>query len=404
MRSLEKIRGEIAELTDQARSLTENEDGEPVELDEAGEEALRSVTEQIEAKTAAAERLRSINDAVGHAKDILAGQSHDLVIDAPKSGSSDVARTLSFGEYAQRAAAGEIPTEEIQDVQRAMAFRALAAQDTSNAAGILPPAWLTDIVDFIGVSRPFISAFDQRPLPDSGLTINYPRVTTKPAAAVQSAENAELSGTATVIENNSITVDTYGGGESISLQMIERTDPSYLAIMMELYAEEMAVTANTAAHTQALTDITQTAALSDANDGSDIVEAFAGAAKLVHTARLGPADTLVMGLDVWEYLVRVVDSDGRPLFPYAGGQNAPGGSALSNAMGMLSDVSWVVDPTMPAAKAVFGNSRAFSSFLGPVRTMGADVPASLSRDYAVYQYATFATRRPDALVEFTLGA
>ena len=403
MRSLEKLRGEIAELTDQARTLTETESGEPIELDEAGEEALRSLTESIEQKTAAAERLRSINDVVGHAQDILSGQSHDLRIDAPQATNSDVARTMSFGEYAQMAARGDISTEEVQEVQRSMAFRALTAQDTTNAEGILPPAWLTDIVDFIGTARPFIAAFDQRPLPDSGLTINYPRVTTKPTAAAQVAENNDVSSTASVITNNSVDVSTYGGGESLSVQMIERTDPGYLAIVMELYAEEMAVTANTAAHTIALTDVTQTASLSLANAGDDIVSAFADAAKQVHTARLGPPDTLVVGLDVWEYLVGSSDSDGRPLLPAFGGSNPAGQGGLGGS-GVLSDVRWVVDPTLPVAKAVLGNSRAFTSFLGPVRTLGADVPATLSKDYAVYQYGSFATRRPDALVEITLGA
>lgn len=403
MRSLDTLRNEIAELTDQARALTETESGEPVELDEAGEEALRSLTDSIETKTKAAERLRSINDVVGHAQDILSGQSHELKIDGRPAGPSDVSRTMSFGEYAQLAAKGELPTDEIHDVQRAMAFRALAAQDTSNAAGILPPAWLTDIVDFIGVSRPFISAFDQRPLPDSGLTINYPRVTTKPSAAAQSAENAEVSSTATVITNNSVDVDTYGGGESLSVQMVERTDPGYLAIVMELYAEEMAVTANVAAHTAALAAITQTSNIDGTTNtaGQDINAAFANAAKQVHSARLGGPDTLVMGLDVWEWLAGAADSDGRPLFPNSGGSN-PVGSAQITGGGMVSNLGWVVDPTMPAAKAVLGNRRAFSSFLGPVRTLGADVPATLSKDYAVYQYGAFAIRRPDALVEMTL--
>ena len=66
MKALEAIRGEISELTEQARSLTEDDKGEPIELDEAGEEALRTVTEQISARTAAAERLRCVSICIAN--------------------------------------------------------------------------------------------------------------------------------------------------------------------------------------------------------------------------------------------------------------------------------------------------------------------------------------------------
>lgn len=405
MRSLDKLRGEISDLTDQARSLTESEDGEPIELDEAGEEALRSVTEQIEAKTAAAERLRSINDAVGQAQEVLTAQSTELRIDGGPPEASDVSRTLTFGEFAQKAAKGELKSEDVREVARSMAYRALATQGTGNAAGILPPAWLTDIVDFIGQTRPFISAFDQRPLPDSGLTINYPRVTTRPSVGAQANEHDDINSQATVIANQTADVNTYGGGESMSVQMIERTEPGYLSIVMELYAEEMAVNANVAAHTAALAAIgagNEVTVDVTTNGVDTIVPDFTAAAKLIHAARLGAPDTLVMGLDFWEGVVGAVDSEGRPLFPSQGGSN-PAGTAQITGPGAISNLAWVVDPTLPAAKAVLGNRRAFTSFLGPVNTLGADVPTSLAKDYAVYQYGAFATRRPDALAELTLA-
>jgi hypothetical protein len=51
-----------------------------------------------------------------------------------------------------------------------------------------------------------------------------------------------------------------------------------------------------------------------------------------------------------------------------------------------------------------GWRRAPTTWLGPVRTLSADKPANLGRDVAIYQFGTWAVRRPDALVELTLAA
>ena len=46
--------------------------------------------------------------------------------------------------------------------------RAIADVTTTQVAGILPPTWLTDIVDYIGTARPFIETFSRAPLPGLG--------------------------------------------------------------------------------------------------------------------------------------------------------------------------------------------------------------------------------------------
>lgn len=403
MSALDKARDDIAELTEQIRSATEDADGNAIELDEAGEEAVRALTEQLTAKTAGAERLAEIQRSVNAANEALSVPTGTKTIERTRA-TSEVARTLSYGEFISKQAKGELSSEEAGEVERAMSFRALADATTSNVPGILPDAWLRDIVDFIGVSRPFISAFDQKPLPDSGMTINYPRVTAKPAVAAQATEKTEVASSATTISNNTASLATYGGGEDISIQTIERTDPGYLAIVMELYAEEMAVQTDQAAIADALAAITNEVTISAAAGAAGFMADIAGAAKAVLAARLGAPDSFVVGLDVWEFLAGMVDSEGRPIFPHTAPMNPVGSTTITSDATNVRGLNLVVDPNMAADTGVFGQSRAFSSFLGPVRSMASDVPSLLGRDYAVFQYAAFACRRPDALVEFTLGA
>jgi len=64
----------------------------------------------------------------------------------------------------------------------------------------------------------------------------------------------------------------------------------------------------------------------------------------------------------------------------------------------------VVDPGMPVDTGIIGNRSAFTSLLGAVQTLSADNVAKLGRDYAVFRFAAFITRRPDAAAVVSLTA
>ena len=413
MSAFSQAQTEAAEIADQIKVLTENEDGSPKELDEAGEDALRSLTENLENTNGRMERLRDVHRALAASNEIIAGTpgSDELTVARPQRHMA-VDRVRSFGEFASLAAKGDLPSEEIESIFDATQpipgddrSRALADQTTANLSGILPPAWLRDIMEFIGTAMPFVTAMSQAPLPDSGLTITYPQVTTKPSVAVQATQKTDVSSTATVIGSQTANVSTYGGGEDIAVQVLERTDPAYLGIMLELYAEQMATVVDTAAITAATTAITGAGEITLSKAAPENINALlAQGAKHILAARLGLPNVLVLGLDAYEFFAGAADSDGRPLFPDMAPQNALGQSSIAATSGQARGLSWVVDMNMPPTKAIMANSRGFTSFLGAVRTLTADIPAKLGRDYAVYRYAAFAARRPDAMVEFTVGA
>ena len=51
---------------------------------------------------------------------------------------------------------------------------------------------------------------------------------------------------------------------------------------------------------------------------------------------------------------------------------------------------------MPVDTGIIANRAAYTSLLGPVQTLSADNVAKLGRDYAVFRFAAFMARRPDA--------
>lgn len=100
--------------------------------------------------------------------------------------------------------------------------------------GFVPPLYLGDLyADVPRAGRPFANALGSRPLPPQGMTISIPRITTGPATAVQSADNQNFQETDLVETTLSVSVRTIGGVQDVSLQLLERSDPSIDAIIFQ---------------------------------------------------------------------------------------------------------------------------------------------------------------------------
>lgn len=280
--------------------------------------------------------------------------------------------------------------------------RALVDVTTADVPGIVPPIWIRTLADTISAAQPFVQAFSQLPLPDTGMTLTYPKLVTRPLVGKQTAEKTEVPSRKTTITSATANVVTYGGGEDVSVQVLQRTDPSYLGLMLELYAEAMAIVTNTDAINGALAAFG--ASIGIGTDASTWNEALATVvADLLTASRIMP-DTFVMGTDMWAAFAGASDPDGRPLFPNASPMNPLGRTSLDSTTGDVRGMTFVVDPMMPADTGIIGARAAFTSMLGPVQTLSADNVAKLGRDYAVFRFAAFIQRRPDAAAVVSLTA
>jgi len=94
-------------------------------------------------------------------------------------------------------------------------------------AGVfVPPVYLADMwADLPREGRPFADAVPKMPLPDTGMTITVPRVTTGTTTAIQASENAAASETDIDGTLLSVGVRTIAGQNDVSLQALERTMP-----------------------------------------------------------------------------------------------------------------------------------------------------------------------------------
>ena len=300
-----------------------------------------------------------------------------------------VGRFRSFGEFALAAANGTLEVEERQRY-----YRALQYADTADTTGLVQTQWIAEVIDLVRAATPTVQAFSQRPLPDKGFTVSQPTVSQRPTVGKQAAQGDAISSQEVRIVPTSWTVETYGGGQGMSVQALLRTDPSYLDEVMRLYAIEMGLQLETdvvAAVLAAADDVH--AAVELPNTAVDFQDAFVDASALIlGSAGLGRmGEVAVLNIPMWVKLAKAKDSTGRPLFPGVSMTNPQGSMDLTTTTGEVRSLQWFVAPKMATtrAKAVVGIRDAFRTMIGAPQTLQADVPSTLQHERAVFQFAAF---------------
>lgn len=293
------------------------------------------------------------------------------------------ARFRSLGHFLIAAASGEVVGDELARYQRALATTTSGAQ-----TGLVHETWIREIVDLQSAVSPTVELFSSRPLPADGNTIEQPKVTTRAAAGKQTTENTEIASQAVVITPVSFTIETFAGGQGMSLQTVKRSSPEYLNEVRRLEIEALALEINEAACDAVV------AAIPDGTPAPDQIVEMTGTfntavnacvAGMYATLRKFPS-FILLATDLWQDLADLEDTDGRPIYPSLSAFNQMGTLDLTSDRGQHRTLHWRIEPELPTGSAVVAHQDAFRTFSGPIETISADVPSTLSRDHAVYQF------------------
>jgi phage head maturation protease len=211
-----------------------------------------------------------------------------------------------------------------------------AADDsfTTNPA-FKPIQYVSQVVDNQIGARGAIDAIGTRSLPNAGMTVSIPKITTSGSVA-ETAEGAGPSETGIVSSYVDATVKAYKGLQRYSVELFDRADPSFYAAMLDnmrrVYAQatEAAVIAElTSGGTQA------TATAADVDGIVSFVKTETPAAYLA-TGEL--ATRYIAGTSQWGLLIGAQDSTKRPIFSASQPQNSAGEvgtqSLRGNVMGL----------------------------------------------------------------------
>ena len=288
----------------------------------------------------------------------------------------------SMGAYTARKVKASLGDEESR-------LFVTAADDFSSAGlGFTPTQYLQSIVSTQGnFGRPAFECVDRQTVPASGMTINRPKFTTYPTVTVE-AEGGAVSNTDAVSEYLSSTISKYSGMQTLSIELLERSDPGfYDAITNELTNNYLKVTdaAVVAALTAGGTQATAVAATS-----AGVISYISTEAPLAYTNSSYFAKNYLCGSSQWSLLLGATDSTGRPIYSAANPMNAGGNSTTTSSKGNVMGLDLFVDRNVVSTtideSAFIIAPEAFTVFESPTAYMSVNVVSNLQVQIAIYGY------------------
>ena len=244
---------------------------------------------------------------------------------------------ITAGEFAKaqlNASRGDADAREL--------VAALSVATVAENTGMVPPTYLKDVIGIIDSSRPFIDSIERAALPASGMKIFTPKLGVQ-ASVDLTAEGAEFASSDTTVTFQEDNVVKFAGAGVLDLELVDRSDPSFL----DLYLRELA-----ASYAQK-TDQYAAKIAADGSSDSSSTTIYKAIAKSIADSfgvmRQTPNNLLVAtsgGNDNVDFasLLGEVDSTGRPLYAAAAPQNANGLITQGSTNGTVAGLNLVVDP------------------------------------------------------------
>jgi phage head maturation protease len=282
-------------------------------------------------------------------------------------------------------------------------MRALEDLTTTDNIGVVPDAFLPEIVGVIDASRPFLGSTRRLALPAAGMNLVVPVIETRPTVARQTngsgtlTEKAEIDSTATSITTDSFEAISIAGGGDVSLQLLRRSSPSFLGLYLELLAEALSQNAESEAINALLT--------APINGGGTIDPELLnlGAAWQAGAALHKPPTNMWMSsAAVGAFIDAKADGSNMPLYSSI----QAGFSASNGAGGIISGLRPIHVPALDDTDTdvVVGPSTGFAWTEDGSFTLQVDVPSKLGRDVALASIFWFAPLYPGAFTGYTLGS
>jgi HK97 family phage prohead protease len=281
---------------------------------------------------------------------------------------------------------------KLGDDDSALYVRA-AADSTSTNVAFNPTQYLTNMfVSNTNFGRAAIDACTKATLPGAGFTVNVPSLITGTDTAptvASTAESAAPSNTGMTSSYESYTVTKYAGQQTISLELIERSDPIFMdQLMIQL---ERAYLKATDAAVIAAFIASGTAATATANTAAGLINFLSTESAAAYAGTSYFAKNVVIGSGTWAAAMGYQDSTGRPIFNTTTPMNSAGQIGNSSIRGNLLGLDTFVDVNAVATAGADNSAfviapEAVTIFESPTAMFSVNVVSSMSVNLAIYGY------------------
>jgi len=286
-----------------------------------------------------------------------------------------------------------------------------AADDfATNGIGFNPTQYLTEFVTNTRFGTPAIDACSQGTLPASGMTINVPSLVTSaaggtgvaPTVTVE-AEGGAVSNTDMVSQYLTGTVSKYSGMNTLSVELLERSDPNFYAELTQQLQNAYLTTSDTAVLTALLAAGTFGSATTADSDG--IIAYTAEAAKAVYANTGYFAQNYIGNPAQWQALMGAVDSTKRPIYNAIQPMNAAGDVRPSSIRGNVLGLDLYVDKNFSQTafddnSAIILAPEAFTVYRSPQAFMSVNVVSNLQVQVAIYGFMATIAKMPYGIIKY----
>lgn len=327
------------------------------------------------------------------------------------------ARAEAFASFGEWVAA--IANDRSADHERAVElYRDVTTSDVPSKL-VNTPGFIGDLTKRITERRRWTNRFKSRAMPAKGMSVDYIKTLLTATVAEQTEELEALAkGAGFSVTPASAPVRTFGGAETVSRQVIDRSEAWALTGMFEAFGIQYARETEAATKAYIIAKLDEILASGEPDSTVEVPEAFGAfdwIDAIVDSAGLFEdrgyqLQELAVSPDVFKRLAAEAGTDGRPLLTVSSsgtGSNVVGAANLPAGSGELLRVPVSVLHGS-TGRALFYDTVAIETLESPGAPfwLQEDNVLNLSRDYACYGYMAHITPHPGALlpVNFTTTA
>jgi len=411
-----------------------------VSLVESAAFSSASVTEiaaaraELIAATSTKEKTTTINTTIVEIETETETESEDVMTTAPENTPDTPAETPA--EAAPVEASRQIIRPSVLDSQRvrtpitSMAtytehkIKAALGDDTSKLyvtaaddsfttnPAFSPTQYLTEFVSNTNFGRPTIDALSRGVLPNSGMSIQIPSLVTSagggngvaPLVTVE-PEAGAVANTGMVTEYLSGTVSKYSGMNTLSVELLERSDPNFYAELTNQLQRAYLLATDAAVITAINAGTDQADAVAATSDG--VISYVSKEAANIYKNSSYFAKNFVAGPGMWSLLMGATDTTGRPIYnAVSQTYNAAGQANPTSIKGNVLGLDLYVDHQMPST--VIDNSayiiapEAMTVYESPQAYMSVNVVSNLQVQIAIYGFMATIIKMPNGISRFNL--
>ncbi len=286
-----------------------------------------------------------------------------------------------------------------------------AADDSfSTNPAFNPTQYLTEFVTNTRFGTPAIDACSQGTLPSSGMTISVPSLVTSaaggngvaPVVTVE-AEAGAVANTGMVTEYLTGTVSKYSGMNTLSVELLERSDPNFYAELTQQLQNAYLTTIDTAVLNALISAGTYGTATTADSDGIISYTAEAAAAVYKNTGYF--ATNYIGNAAQWNLLMGATDTTKRPIYNAIQPMNAAGQVGPRSIRGNVLGLDLYVDKNFSATtvddnSAIILAPEAFTVYRSPQAFMSVNVVSNLQVQVAIYGFMATIAKMPYGIIKY----